>query len=80
MNQEAIGRTLYGTTGSKLRKEYNKTVYCHPVYLTYTQSTSCEMLGWMLQAGVKTAGRNINNLRYADDTLILLNCGVEEDS
>ena len=38
------------------------------------------MLGWMLQAGVKTAGRNINNLRYADDTLILLNCGVEEDS
>ena len=34
-------------TGSKLGKEYDKTVYCHPAYLTYTQSTLCEMLGWM---------------------------------
>ena len=34
-------------TGSKLGKEYVKAVYCHPAYLTYTQSTSCEMLGWM---------------------------------
>ena len=34
-------------TGSKLRKEYYKAVYCHPVYLTYTRSTSCEMSGWM---------------------------------
>ena len=33
-------------TGSKLGKEYIKTVYCHPVYLTYMQSTSCEMLDW----------------------------------
>ena len=34
-------------TGSKLGKEYIKTVYCHPVYLTYMQSTSCEMQDWM---------------------------------
>ena len=34
-------------TGSKLGKEYIKAVYCHPDYLTYMQSTSCEMLGWM---------------------------------
>ena len=34
-------------TGSKLGKEYIKAVYCHPAYLTYTQSTLCEMLGWM---------------------------------
>ena len=33
--------------GSKLEKEYVKAVYCHPDYLTYMQSTSCEMLGWM---------------------------------
>ena len=33
--------------GSKLGKEYVKAVYCHPAYLTYMQSTSCEMLGWM---------------------------------
>ena len=30
-------------TGSKLRKEYNKAIYCHPVCLTYMQSISCEM-------------------------------------
>ena len=36
-------------TGSKLGKEYAKVVYCHPAYLTYTQSTSCEMPGWMKQ-------------------------------
>ena len=34
-------------TGSKLVKEYFKTVYCHPAYLTYIQSTSCKILGWM---------------------------------
>ena len=34
-------------TRSKLGKEYIKAVYCHPAYLTYMQSTSCEMPGWM---------------------------------
>ena len=34
-------------TGSKLRKEYVKAVYCHPAYLTYMQSTSYKMLAWM---------------------------------
>ena len=34
-------------TGSKLGKEYIKAVYCHPAYLTYMQSKSCEMPGWM---------------------------------
>ena len=34
-------------TGSKLGKEYVKAVYCHPAYLAYMQSTSCEMPGWM---------------------------------
>ena len=33
-------------TGSKLGKEYVKAAYCHPVYLTYMQSTSWEMLDW----------------------------------
>ena len=35
-------------TGSKLGKEYDKAVYCHPVYLTSVQSTSCEILGWRI--------------------------------
>ena len=34
-------------TGSKLGKEYDKAVYCHPAYLTSMQSTSCEMADWM---------------------------------
>ena len=34
-------------TGSKLGKEYIRAVYCHPAYLTYMQSTSCEMPAWM---------------------------------
>ena len=59
-------------TGSKLEKEYVKAVYCHPVYLTYLQSTSWETLDWKKhQAGIKIARRNINNLRYADDTTLM---------
>ena len=57
--------------GSKLGKEYVKAVYCHPTYLTYMQGTSWEMLDWMNQAGIKIAGRNINNLRHADDTTLM---------
>ena len=34
-------------TGSKMGKKYVKAAYCHPAYLTYMQSTSCEMQGWM---------------------------------
>ena len=34
-------------TGSKLGKEYVKTIYCHTAYLTYMQSTLCKMPGWM---------------------------------
>ena len=61
-------------TGSKSGKEYVKVVYCLPDYLTYMHSTSWEMLGqkWRneAQAGIKTARRNINKLRYADDTTL----------
>ena len=56
-------------TGTKLGKEYIKVVYCHPAYLTSMQRTSLWNAGLdEAQAGIKTAGRNINNLRYADDT------------
>ena len=47
-DQEATVRTGHGTwAGSNLEKEYVKAVYCYPAYLTYMQSTSCEMPGWM---------------------------------
>ena len=56
--QEATVRTGHGTTGSmdwnqsswtgsKLVKECAKAVYCYPAYLTYMQSTSCKILGWV---------------------------------
>ena len=60
-------------TGSKLGKEYDKAVYCHPAYLTYMQSTSCEMKH-------KIAGRNINNHRYADDITLMLESEEELES
>ena len=55
-------------TGSKsLGKEYVKAVYCHPAYLTYVQSTSWNARLDEAQSGIKIAGKNTNNLRYADD-------------
>ena len=46
--QEATVRTdMEQWTGSKLGKEYIKAVYCCPAYLTYMQSTSCEIPGWI---------------------------------
>ena len=44
--QEATVRTGH-EIGSKLGKEYNKAVYCHPGYLMYMQRTSCEIQGWL---------------------------------
>ena len=63
---EATELDIKQWTGSKLGKEYIKAVYCYPAYLTSVQSTLCKMDE--AQAGIKIAGRNINNLRYADDT------------
>ena len=59
-------------TGFKSGKEYIKAVYCHPAYLTLY----AEYIMWNAglgepQAGIKISRRNINNLRYADDTTLL---------
>ena len=55
-------------TGSKL-EEYVRAVYCHPAYLCtlITQNAGLDEA----QIGIKIAGRNINNLRYADDTTLM---------
>ena len=58
-------------TGSKSGKEYVKAVYCHPAYLTYAEYIMRNAGLEEAQAGIKTAGRNINNLRYADDTTLM---------
>ena len=62
-------------TGSKLGKEYVKAVYCHPAYLTYMQSTSCEMAGWMkhkLESRLPGEISIISTyLRYVDDIKLM---------
>ena len=56
-------------TGSKLRKEYDKAVYCHPVYLAYRQRISCEMLGWVNCNWNQDCWEKCH--RYADDTTLM---------
>ena len=67
-------------TASKLWTEYVKAVYYHFAYLTYTQSKSCEMPGWMNHKLVKIAKRNINNLRHANDTILTAKSEEELES
>ena len=55
-------------TGSKSGKEYVKAVCCHPAYLTYMQRNPGLDEA---QAGIKIAGRNINNLRYTADSTLM---------
>ena len=47
VKKQSLELDMEQQTGSNLGKEYVKAVYCHPGYLTYMQSTSCEMPGWM---------------------------------
>ena len=65
VKKQQLGPDMEQQTGSKLEK----AVYCHPAYLTYMQSTSCEMAEWMKHK--LESGWNINNLRYADDTTLM---------
>ena len=58
-------------TGIKSVKKYIMAVCFHPAYLTYMQSTSWKMLNWMQHKLELSAGRNINNLRYADDITLM---------
>ena len=58
-------------TGSKLGKEYVKAAYCHPAFLTYMQSTSCEMLGWINSSWNQGFWEKYHNLRYTDDTTLM---------
>ena len=65
-------------TGSKSGKEYITTVYCHPAclieYAEYiVQNTGLDEA----HAGIKIAGKSINNLRYADETTLMAECEEE---
>ena len=68
-------------TGSKLGKESVKAVCCHPAYLTYMQSTSCDMWGYLKhKLESRLPGENINNLRYADGTTLMAKSEEEQKS
>ena len=66
-------------TGSKLGKEYVKDTYCHPASLTYTEYIMQNAGQDEAQAGIKIARRNINNLRYADDTTLMAQSEENEE-
>ena len=57
-------------TGSKKEKEYIKAVYCHHAYLFYAEYIIRNAGLDEAQAGIKITWRNINNLRYAEDTIL----------
>ena len=59
-------------TGSKLGKEYIKAVYCIPCLFNFYAEYIMQNAGEdEVQAGIKIAGKNINNLRYADNTTLM---------
>ena len=70
VKKQQLELNIVKQTGSKSRKEYVKAAYCHPVYLTYAKYIM-RNAGLEAQAGIKIAGRNINNLRYAEDTTLM---------
>ena len=55
----------------KLGKEYIKAIYCHPAYLTYAEYIMQNVGLDEAQAVIKIDGRNVNNLRYANDTTLM---------
>ena len=71
VNKQQLEPDMEKQTGSKLGKKYVKAVYCHPAYLTYAEYIMRNAGLDEAQAGIKIAGRNINNLRYADDTILM---------
>ena len=67
--------------GSKLGKEYVKAVYCHTAYFNLYAEYMMRNAGLdETQAGIKIAGRNINNLRYSDDTTLMAEIKEEPNS
>ena len=79
VGQEATVRTLYGKLiGSRSRKEYDRAVCCHTcLFNLYAEHIMKNARLDELQAGIKIGRRNINNLRYVDDTTLMAERGEE---
>ena len=71
VKKQQLGLDLEQWTGSKLGKEYIKAIYCPPAYLTRAEYIMGDAGLNEAQAGIKIARKNINNLRYADDTTFM---------
>ena len=67
--QEATELDMEQETSSKLGKEYHKAIYCHPVYLTYMQSTSFKMLGCRMNH--KLESRLLGKISAISDMLMI---------
>ena len=65
VKKQQLEQDMEQQTGCKLGKEYIKVVYCHPVYLTYIQSTSCEKPEWMKH---KLESRLVREIAITSDT------------
>ena len=70
VKEQQLEPNMEQQTGSKLRKEYAKAVYCYPAYLTSMYIMWKSRLDDS-QVGIKIAWRNVHNLRYADDTTLM---------
>ena len=71
VKKQQLGPYMEQLTGSKLGKEFNRALYCHPAFLTYTEYVMQNVGLDEPQAEIKITGRNINNLRYTDDTSLM---------
>ena len=71
VKKQQLEQDMAQQTDSKLEKVYFTAVYCHPAYLTYMQSTSYEMPGWMKHKLESRLPGEISNLRYADDLTLM---------
>ena len=71
VRKQQIELDMEQKTGSKSGKEYVKAVYCHPAYNLYSEYIMRNAGLDEAQTVIKIAGRNISNLRYADDTTFI---------
>ena len=71
LKKQQLELNMEQETNFKMGKEYVKAVYCHPAYLTYAEYIMRNAGLEEAEAGNKIPGRNINNLRYADDTTLM---------
>ena len=71
VRKKQLEQDMEQQTDSEQEKEYIKGVYCHPAYLIYAEYIMRNAGVEEVQAGIKISRRNTNNLRYADDIILM---------